>query len=87
MSLRGRKMKFVATLVVAAALTIPAAPAQAAEPGEPGELVQDWGGLWQWMVGVLDLSWLQADSDHGSYIDPNGSQSHCEHGSYIDPNG
>ena len=87
MSWRGRKGRFVAALALAAALVIPAAPAQATEPGEPGELVQVWGWLWEWTVGELDLSWLQDDSDHGSYIDPNGAQSHCEHGSYIDPNG
>jgi hypothetical protein len=75
MSWRGRKRRFVAALALAAALVIPAAPAQATESGEPGEQVQVWGWLWEWVSAVLTVeppAGLEADCDHGSHIDPNG---------------
>lgn len=75
MSWRGRKRRFVATLALAVALVVPAAPAQATEDGEAGEPVQTWEWLWQWVSEVLTVeppSGLEANCDHGSHIDPNG---------------
>ncbi|HSN86391.1 MAG TPA: hypothetical protein VL025_06505 [Thermoanaerobaculia bacterium] len=66
----------MASLVLAAALVIPAAPAQATEEGEAGEPVQAWEWLWQWVSEVLEppggLDGAKSDGDRGSHIDPNG---------------
>jgi hypothetical protein len=66
--------RWAAALVLAAALAVPAAPAQAAGLEAPGELVGAWEGLWQWVVAVLApvTDPDAAKADRSSYIDPNG---------------
>jgi len=66
----------LAALAVAAALAVPAAPAQAAGLEAPGELVRAWDGMWQWLAALVGASSSEpaspTKSDHGSYIDPDG---------------
>ena len=66
--------RWAVALVLAAALAVPAAPAQAAGLETPGELVGVWEGLWQWVVEALApvIDPDAAKADRSSYIDPNG---------------
>lgn len=71
---RGRK-RLVAALALAAVLALPAASAQAADRGTPGGGPPTWASLWQWITEVLTPGPGGQDgveSEHGSYIDPNG---------------
>jgi hypothetical protein len=74
---RGRR-GWLTAFVLAAALAVPAAPAQALGLEAPGELARVWDGWWQWLAALVwgdgrpGSTPNTTGSDHGSYIDPNG---------------